>query len=96
MPEPGRRIIIRQSGKTSAGIRGSNLARAPTLTLALPSTEVVDRFSARSILAAGCERYRSGRSWRPTFLPTGGDTFGGTSTAGECIPCRYVRSEDDA
>jgi hypothetical protein len=34
--------------------------------------------------------------FRPTFLPTGWDMFGGTSTAGECIACGYTRSEDDA
>jgi len=33
---------------------------------------------------------------RPTFLPSGWDMFGGTATAGQCIACGYLRSEDAA
>lgn len=34
--------------------------------------------------------------WRPTFLPSGWDMFGGTTTGGMCIACGYTRSEHDA
>lgn len=34
--------------------------------------------------------------WRLTFLPSGWDAFGGTSSPGNCIACGYERSEDAA
>jgi hypothetical protein len=34
--------------------------------------------------------------WRPTFLPSGRDMFGGTNTAGQCIACGHTRTEDEA
>lgn len=34
--------------------------------------------------------------WRPTFLPSGWDMFGGTNTAGRCIACGHTRAEDVA
>jgi hypothetical protein len=34
--------------------------------------------------------------WRPTFLPTGWDMFGGTNTAGQCIACGYTRTDSEA
>lgn len=47
--EPGRRIVIKTVHKTSAGMVGSDLARAPTRTL-------THHVNARSILAAGSVR----------------------------------------
>jgi len=34
--------------------------------------------------------------WRPTFLPSGWDAFGGTSSPGSCIACGYERTDDAA
>ena len=34
--------------------------------------------------------------WRPTFLPSGWDEFGGTMTAGRCVACGYERSAEVA
>jgi hypothetical protein len=34
--------------------------------------------------------------WRPTFLPSGWDAFGGTSSPGDCVACGYQRSDDAA
>jgi hypothetical protein len=34
--------------------------------------------------------------WRPTFLPSGRDMFGGTNSAGQCIACGHTRTEDEA
>jgi len=34
--------------------------------------------------------------WRPTFLPSGWDAFGGTSSPGDCVACGYHRTDDAA
>ncbi|HSH60815.1 MAG TPA: hypothetical protein VK988_14495 [Acidimicrobiales bacterium] len=34
--------------------------------------------------------------WRPTFLPSGWDVFGGTCSPGVCIACGYERSDEEA
>ena len=53
MTGPGRRIELRQSQRTSAGLLESDLAWALTHTLINPFTEAVDHSAANSILAAG-------------------------------------------
>lgn len=34
--------------------------------------------------------------WRPTFLPSGWDMFGGTDSPGICIACGYERTHQEA
>ncbi len=34
--------------------------------------------------------------WRPTFLPSGWDAFGGTSSPGYCVACGHERTDDAA